>query len=86
MVGPFDERRCLPFHVSTWLSQKSLPFGGNSGYPSPQQHNRNSLPNHRSIRTVVCSVAFSPDGKPLASNGPEGTVKIGDATPLPEKA
>jgi hypothetical protein len=30
-------------------------------------------------------VAFSPDGHRLASNGRGGTVKIYDATPLPEK-
>ncbi|HLJ95396.1 MAG TPA: protein kinase [Gemmataceae bacterium] len=31
------------------------------------------------------SVAFSLDGKRLAGSGPDGTVKIWDATPLPEK-
>jgi WD40 repeat protein len=32
----------------------------------------------------VTSVTFSPDGKRLASDA-DGTVKIYDATPLPEK-
>ncbi len=30
-------------------------------------------------------VVFSPDGHRLAGQGPDGTVKIWDATPLPEK-
>src|SRR5205823_1629086 len=34
--------------------------------------------------TVVC-VAFSHDGERLAAGGPNGTVLIYDATPLPEK-
>ena len=33
----------------------------------------------------VNGVAFSPDGHRLASGAADGTVKIGDATPLPEK-
>ncbi len=31
------------------------------------------------------TVAFSPDGHRQATNAPDGTVKIYDATPLPEK-